>query len=584
MARVALDDQRGGPSEVIDGDDPSISAAPPWIAVSITEASSGAPVPVRADLLMGLPYPEEDDMLSASRQLVSTVVMPNAAGGGGLETESHASHDGDPTMSERLSPHREDNAETDTIRASGPGSTAEVAPTQASTELEPVLVDDSDPVPCESLFPTQPMPSRRSLGVDDDGAALCLICLHPFLSQDAQQDVCALVCGHVYHCACFQQWLMKGKGDCCQCKVISRSDQLRMLRFDLAEMAYESYEEVLRLERASDVELGRIDSELRTEYAASEEALCRARVELAECQARAQDKKRLRSELAPKMAEFDKQLAEVRERLLRARRENAALQDEMDMQATRQHRRLHLPAMQDNDTDLLDERRRLRVTRPAERAQQLHEGLVMVRRQEHEARILAGDRRAAADGVEEELRRKRQLDSRLQRQLSERLEEERQLGESVFNRVTSAKGSQDPKGSAQDLLPEASGVGSTPQGARAAEDRPFLGLQPSGSSASVSAQLGPGDALGSVGAKGASDPRVGTKAQAAGGRFLAASPPEDLDFLYGVAPRRPSTTGHILARAARPALAPRQAPVRVVGGPHTPRRGVLQSLFSAPRV
>lgn len=247
-----------------------------------------------------------------------------------------------------------------------------------------------------------------------DGA-LCLICHESLLGQVP----CALRCGHVYHSVCCHQWFEKGKGECPQCKARSGRDELLLLDFEVAAVRPRSLEEVRKLEAASAEERGQLREELALELEDAEARSGETGTRLDEHREAAQDRKRARRELecrAPEAEAEIKRLKAEREQLTMS---NASLSAKVDEQNSRQRQARSRPrgksqdSIQDEDHDSKEERRKLRVMRPADRARQLHEAVVSAGRQEAEASRANRQREAAFKELEAELSELRKVEVKL---------------------------------------------------------------------------------------------------------------------------------------------------------------------------
>jgi len=484
--------------------------------------------------------------------------------------------------------------------------------------------EEPAPVPAAAgAAASAPAPATRlpSLDLnDEDSGAQCLICLHPLLEQQA----CALRCGHVYHGHCFQSWLLqKSRGECPQCKQVSRADELRMLNFEMGEVIHESLEEVLRIEAFSEEQRTKLDEDLAAECAEAEEELKQAEEELAKWSSDAQELKRQRIEVVmPETRQKGATLAQLREELSQRSRECTKLRTELDAMSTCQRKGMTIPQVQDGDEDLAEEKRMLRGMRPAERAKKLHESLVHARRLEEDMRRQLADCLWAAETVERDVKKRRQQDSRLRRQLSERhsevLEAQQSQASSASSVATSSTptaptasppsisslaGAADGDRRAGSLASDLSGGGAAAPAAPAAP-APGMSLASSSGAGRVGGAAGSGSTgvpatsgsraalMALPGAGATSSPssssgllRGGSRkaVSAAGANKAPAAAEDDADFLYG-GPARKTTavaSGHLLARAGMSAPT-KAAPsaVLVTATPGGRRVGVMQKLFS----
>mmetsp|Transcript_25023 Transcript_25023/g.77847 ORF Transcript_25023/g.77847 Transcript_25023/m.77847 type:complete len:395 (-) Transcript_25023:91-1275(-) len=387
-----------------------------------------------------------------------------------------------------------------------------------------------------------------------DGA-LCLICHEGLLSQVP----CALRCGHVYHSVCCHQWFEKGKGECPQCKSKSGRDELLLLDFEVARVQPRSLEEVRKLEAASAEERNQLREELALELEDMEGRSREARDQIESQREAAQECKQKRRELEGQAPALEVQLKQLRADLKQHTLNNANLSAQVDNQNNRQRqaRGRHGSRSQDSineeDPDAKEERRKLRMMRPADRARQLHEAVVSARQQEAEVNKASRLREAASKELEDELNELRKLEARLRTDLR-RMKEQEELSAEAAELGTDQR-------KASPAAPQPAGAPAAkrarqalPPGADAAKQRPGSG----------------GPAGGAAEARGADD--IG-----------------DEDLLYGGPPVRRSASASVLlgSRPAAAGLGARStAPApAVVASLATPSRkqNQLQALFSKRR-
>lgn len=264
--------------------------------------------------------------------------------------------------------------------------------------------------------------------------AQCLICHDALLVQPA----CALKCGHVYHTACCHQWIEVGKAQCPQCKQPARTDDLRPLDFEMAEVTPQAMQDAQRLHEVSDEDRKRIRDSAAAELEEEERAIAEADEELEELQRVAQEHKRARKEL-------DKQARWDQEECTRLHAEHedlskkvAELQTFIDGQLGRNERKLPVPQARQDDPDVREERRKLTKMRPHERLRQLHGALVAARRQDIESSALVREREASCLELEAELAERRQQEAKLTREYRERREFAQRVASTATPAVSSS--------------------------------------------------------------------------------------------------------------------------------------------------
>eukprot|EP00927_Polykrikos_kofoidii_P040467 TRINITY_DN34585_c0_g1_i1.p1 TRINITY_DN34585_c0_g1~~TRINITY_DN34585_c0_g1_i1.p1 ORF type:complete len:463 (-),score=99.78 TRINITY_DN34585_c0_g1_i1:200-1588(-) len=255
---------------------------------------------------------------------------------------------------------------------------------------------------------------------DDDvpEGAQCLICHDALLFQSA----CALKCGHIYHTACCHQWFEVGRGSCPQCKKVARTDDLRVLEFEMAEMTPQAIQDAQRLRAACAEDRQRIYETATAQLEEAEQAIVQVAEDLEEMQRATQDHKRARKELEKQARKDEEEIA----RLLREHEEKVKkcteVQEFIDGELGRNTRKLPVPQAREADDDVREERRKLAKMRPQERLQQLHGALVAARRQDVESSALLRERETSLAQVEAELVVCRQQEAKLLREVRERRE------------------------------------------------------------------------------------------------------------------------------------------------------------------
>lgn len=251
--------------------------------------------------------------------------------------------------------------------------------------------------------------------MDRDGTT-CLIC------HDALLDapVGALECGHVYHVNCVASWLFsrQGKQECPQCK--RKTTKVRTLEFEVKQLPGLPPEELHRLQAATAEDRARKHQELA---AAKEEAsTVKAQVddELALLREEVQEHKKARKKTDADAQLLQEENVELSAELFELKTTCAQLQAGLDAQTPR-IRKLPISQPREGDTDLQEERRKLRIgLRPSQRARRLHEDLMSAREQEKEKLKDKTQREAVQTLAEEELKDKRQQEVLLRRNLEDR--------------------------------------------------------------------------------------------------------------------------------------------------------------------
>lgn len=474
--------------------------------------------------------------------------------------------------------------------------TAEPAPVAAAVgEVAPAVEVEAPAAPTSAVRPP-------SLDLnEDDGGAQCPICLRPLLEQQA----CALRCGHIYHAECFGSWsAQKERGECPQCKLVTNANELRMLAFEMDEVIDASLEEVLRIEAWTDEQRARWEEELAIECARAREELNNAESEADRCRSSAQDLKRQRLDVVvPETKEKEAALAPLSQQLNQRSFECTKLRQQLDAFSTCQQKRLPIPQVQEGDEDYVEEKKKLRVTRPESRATLLHEALVHNRQLEENMRKQLNENVCAADNVDQELKKKRQQDSRLRRQLSERQSEvlERQSSQASSSSAPARQQSQisssvlgQQKQHHQQGHESSSSQGAAAGAAQAVASGSAMsggslrdGAAPSSSGSggdrAVGEVIGAGGGGGAVGdhaARGAKMmalPASASVASSSSGRPLSrgggagaaapsvVAPEDDADFLYGGPARKPAAAASGLKQLL--AAAGKSASGRVASSP-----------------
>lgn len=292
-----------------------------------------------------------------------------------------------------------------------------------SVDDDAVSIDDDDDDDLIEATPSKASASvqtPRPPPIDEDSAVQCLICLSALIDR----PVCTLRCGHVYHGDCMHDWLTKSKGNgsCPQCKQMSRAAQLRVLDFKTAEVPTQSVEQLYRLESFTASQRDDFVAEMAEGCNLAEKELAETEMLLAEMHDSATDKLQSRRNVRDEIKEGELRILDLREVHEERSTECTQCQSELDAMNMSQQRRLPIQIIKDSDPDLLDMRRVLKSVRPGDRAKQLHQRLVKTRQLADDTRQLVAERKKAVAEAEQELKRQRQKDSKLRRQLSDRQE------------------------------------------------------------------------------------------------------------------------------------------------------------------
>jgi len=255
------------------------------------------------------------------------------------------------------------------------------------------------------------------MDVDSFESVECTFCLGPLLTE----PVGAIRCGHVFHRDCIAKWIssQEGKAKCPQCNKPAKSDHVRTLDFMLTQMPARSPQEIARLEIASQEERERLREELTSEREAAEAAEEEAHAEMKEVQASILSSKRTREYLEQEHRRHEAEANELKVELERTSEGCAELRTSIDVETQKLQRFFPVQKARPDDPDLRDERRRLRMSRPADRARQLHEALLSAISQDGESKELARERAANVEEVESELKQLKRQESMLRRELSD---------------------------------------------------------------------------------------------------------------------------------------------------------------------
>eukprot|EP00930_Biecheleria_cincta_P051438 TRINITY_DN36625_c0_g1_i1.p1 TRINITY_DN36625_c0_g1~~TRINITY_DN36625_c0_g1_i1.p1 ORF type:complete len:424 (+),score=105.94 TRINITY_DN36625_c0_g1_i1:45-1316(+) len=244
-------------------------------------------------------------------------------------------------------------------------------------------------------------------------AQLCLICHDNVLSQPTS----ALLCGHVYHSHCIQLWISQSRSECPQCKKKTPSGSLRRLDLETIEVLPDSLDMVRRLLADSEQQRAATVRSLAAERKSDRAQIRQLRMEAQNCEKEALGFKRHRRELEQALPERQEELAKIKVDVNAARVKCAEMQTHLDHEHARHFRSLPIAEVRQEDSDCLDERKKLRHQTPAERARALHEAATSAREQDLESHRLSQQRIAAADEAERELRKLRQQEHALKREL-----------------------------------------------------------------------------------------------------------------------------------------------------------------------
>lgn len=229
-------------------------------------------------------------------------------------------------------------------------------------------------------------PEHAVIEDTDDPDSMCVVCQESLLSSPA----CALVCGHVYHTQCFQQWLLKNrKGDCIQCRAPAPLDKMRTLDFEVMELPPRALGEVKRLMALSPEERVLLTDGVRSGSVELASELQQMESQASKEEEDSQERKRKFAQVE----EADKELTKAWTRL--KRRSDSAVGNGEKLRAEISRFQRRVPQADDSvadGRDLQEERNLLRSgLSPADRARQLHESLLEIRRRAakstHEQRV-----------------------------------------------------------------------------------------------------------------------------------------------------------------------------------------------------
>lgn len=249
----------------------------------------------------------------------------------------------------------------------------------------------------------------------EEEGANCSICAEELLSAEA----CALLCGHVYHTACCRKWFQQ-RGNCPQCKQVSRADQLRVLAFEVAHVQRDAVVE-LAVARSIPAEArARVLDELVAESAELERLSVDVRQSTELNQSRAASSRDARKECDDNAKISKVELEKIVDEVCQLNETCAEVQVNLDFQSSRQARKFPVPRTKPDDADVREEKRKLGKFRLEQRTKQIHDGLVDARRYEAELQSSVREKEAAIREDEAALAKLRQNESRLSRTLRER--------------------------------------------------------------------------------------------------------------------------------------------------------------------
>eukprot|EP00747_Dinoflagellata_sp_TGD_P183255 gnl/TRDRNA2_/TRDRNA2_37997_c0_seq1.p1 gnl/TRDRNA2_/TRDRNA2_37997_c0~~gnl/TRDRNA2_/TRDRNA2_37997_c0_seq1.p1 ORF type:complete len:478 (-),score=100.36 gnl/TRDRNA2_/TRDRNA2_37997_c0_seq1:83-1360(-) len=259
----------------------------------------------------------------------------------------------------------------------------------------------------------------------DDESATCTICLGELLTED-DKGVCALECGHAFHLECIVLYIeLRDKTciDCPQCRRVCPQTSIRNLYFDVTHVPSRMLEDLHHLESESAEQRSELQASLRDELTTMETAFEVAGQELAELQEGVQACKRARKDAEQRGQAAEAKASELAESILHAREQSAELQAHLDVQSERLLRKLPVSRPRTGDEDLNNERQKLKVLKPVDRAKQLHAAYASARQQEQDCVVQLNQRQQALEEAEAELRRLQKEEAKLRRDLSERRDE-----------------------------------------------------------------------------------------------------------------------------------------------------------------
>lgn len=297
----------------------------------------------------------------------------------------------------------------------------------------------------------------------------CSICIDNLF----EHPVCALRCGHCYHASCFEEWRIKAKNECPQCKA-KADGELRILKFATREDCDQtSLEDVRRLMNFSSAERVDMLQKLEEQVLEVSGQLDKARLDEAELWENARHRKQRRKDLEKELPVQEQEITDVQAELAKMQESVAQLQLHVDEETQRQRVSLPVPLARDGDTDLAEERRRLRGVRREERLKQLHEALVNALAQEQETLAEVRERAAESKRWEAESAEMRRKVAKLKQDLQER-------------RAVDAK-----QASARRLRSQGSHASLTSSASAASDSmiHSILALETDGAAASAAAQL-----------------------------------------------------------------------------------------------
>ncbi|CAJ1345685.1 unnamed protein product, partial [Effrenium voratum] len=236
---------------------------------------------------------------------------------------------------------------------------------------------------------------------------MCLIC-HDCLLE---KPVSVPECGHAYHRDCLASWLAQSKGECPQCKQRCSLDQLRHLDLEAVPIVSVNNAQLQEDRDAGPEQRRQTHIELRARRRRMLERLGNLGAELESVEQEAVQQRTTRRQLEEEGPRKEEEKKDLDHEKQQQHLQCAEMQMHLDQEQQKQHQKLPIAHVREDDPDALEERRKHR-PQTSDRCQALHGSLHSSRVREAELQQLARDRKGNADQVEQDLSRvRKEVDS-----------------------------------------------------------------------------------------------------------------------------------------------------------------------------